>query len=197
MRENDKFLKKIKFFTLVILIIVSNNLFARDTISMLLDYNKNLKNNKVSFIQTDGETVEEGDIYIGFDRVKIEYKKPNKISIILSSNKGMYVNHELKEVQYFNTNKSFIKVFFKTLIGDGFYKDSNLDIFNDSIVVKNNFFANDIFYKTEIIYENNPIKLRKIKILESNNLLELGFYNFNTREDISKKIFSLINPYLN
>lgn len=196
MQVRDRFLKKIKLFTIVILIFVSNNLLAKDTELKLLDYNKNLKNNKVSFIQTDGKTIEEGEMYIGFNRVKIDYKKPNKVSIVLSSNKSMYVNHELREVQYFNTNKSFIKVFFKTLIGDGFYKNSKLEIFKDSIVVKNNFSVDDISYKTELIYENNPIKLRKIKVLEEGNLFEIGFYNFNNTEVISKKFFSLINPYL-
>ena len=55
----------------------------------------------------------------------------------------------------------------------------------------------DIYYQITILYENNPIKIRKVKILEDNQNLEISFFDHNNLEIYDKKFFSMINPYLN
>ena len=197
MQAKDRFLKRASYIFLIFIFFSSANIFANDTKLKLLNYNNNLKNSSVLFIQTDGETIEEGIIYIGSKRIKIDYTKPQNLTIVLSQKKSMYVNHELKETQFFNTNKSFVKIFFKILTGENFYENSELSINNDSIVVKNNFEIDDNFYKTQIIYENEPIKLRKIKVLENEKGFEIGFFNHNSIEIFNNNFFALINPYLN
>ena len=197
MQEKDKYLKKINYIILVIILIVSNNLFATNIKSKLLDYNYKLKNSSALFIQTNGKTVEEGIIYVGSERVKIDYKKPTKISIIISEKKSMYVNHALKETQFFDTNKTFIQVFFKILTGKDIYEDSNFEITESKIVISNDFKINKKSYKTKIIYENKPIKIRKIEVEEAEGGFEIGFFNHNNFEAASNKEFLLINPYLN
>lgn len=196
MLEKDKCLKKISCITLICFFFISDNLFSKNIDSELLSYNNNLKNSSFLFIQTDGKTVEEGIIYIGSERIRVEYKKPQKTTIVLSKKRGMYINHELMEVEYFDTNKSFIKIFFKILIGENFYKKNDLIVLKDSIVIKNNFEIKDKIYKVEIIYENKPIKIRKVKVLEKEEGLELGFFSHNSINPTNID-FSLINPYLN
>ena len=113
MQEKDKFLKKTSKVIIIFILFISGPLFAENTKLQLLNYNNSLKNSSALFIQTDGKTIEEGIIYIGSERVKMDYKKPKKITIVLSEKKGMYVDHELKETQYFNTHKSFVNIFFE------------------------------------------------------------------------------------
>ena len=197
MQEKDKFLKKISKVIVIFILFISDSLFAENTKLQLLNYNNSLKNSSALFIQTDGKTIEEGIIYIGSERVKMDYKKPKKITIVLSEKKGMYVDHELKETQYFNTHKSFVNIFFKILTSKDFYKNSKLNFTDNSITIRDDFETNKKSYKTKIIYENKPIKLRKIEVKENGGGFEIGFYNHNDLKDTKKEFFSLINPYIN
>ena len=45
--------------------------------------------------------------------------------------------------------------------------------------------------------ENEPIKIRKIIILEDGQNLEISFFDHNSLESFDKKFFSMIDPYLN
>ena len=197
MQVKGRFLEKFKKLLFLILIFFTSNTVIADSVKLeLLNYNEGLKSSSAFFIQTDGETLEEGIVYIGSKRIKIEYNKPQKITIVLSEKKGMYINHELKETQYFNTHKSFVKIFFKILTGEDFFEDSDIKILNSSIIIKNNFDINDTLYTTKVIYENDPIKLRKIKVKENDWGFEIGFFNHNNLETLNKDFFSLINPYI-
>ena len=186
-----------KLFFLITVFLISKTVIADNTKTRLLDYNKSLDNSSALFIQSDGENMQEGIIYIGSKRIKVEYINPQKITIVISKNRGMYVNYELMETEYFNTNKSLVKIFYKIFMGDNFFKNSSLEVLSSNILIKDSFEIDDNFYKIEIIYENNPLKIRKVKVKENNQTLEIGFYNHNKSEKISKDFFSLINPFLN
>lgn len=187
----------IKLFFLIIVFLISKTVFADNTKTRLLNYNKSLDNSSALFIQSDGENMQEGIIYIGSKRIRVEYINPQKITIVISKNRGMYVNYELMETEYFNTNKSLVKIFYKIFMGDNFFKNSSLEVLSSNILIKDSFEIDDNVYKIEIIYENNPLKIRKVKVKENNQTLEIGFYNHNKSEQISKDFFSLINPFLN
>ena len=113
----------------------------------------------------------------------------------MSEKKGVYINHNLKESQYFSTNKSFIKIFFKILKGQKFAE--KIKVKENSIQINDSFVLDDIYYQITIMYENNPIKIRKIIILEDNQNLEISFFDHNNLEVYDKKFFSMIDPYLN
>ena len=197
MLEKDKYLEKINYLIFFILIIFCQSLFGETVKSEILRYNNSLKNSSAHFIQsnTENESLEEGIIYFGNDRIKINYTDPSKLTLILSKKKGMYTNHELQESQYFNTNKSYIKFFFKILNGNNFLKKPKIT--KNFIEIIDSFNLNESFYNIKIIYENDPIKLRKIIILENNQKIEMGFFNHKNIEDLEKKFFSMIDPYLN
>ena len=180
MLEKDKYLEKINYLIFLVIILFSQGLIAETLKLKIIKYNNDLKNSSALFLQNDGDSLEEGIIYFGIDRIKIDYTKPIKLTLILSEKKGIYTNHELRESQYFNTNKSYIKVFFKILKGDNFLdKPKMLENF---VELNHDFSLNNNIYKIKIIYEYDPIKLRKIIILENNQKIEMGFYNHNNLE---------------
>ena len=195
MLEKDKFLEKISYSIFLTLIFFSQVLVAETTKLRILNYNANLINSSALFIQNDGIEIQEGKIFFGSDRIKIDYKYPQNLTLILSEKKGVYINHKLKESQYFNTNKSFIKFFFKLLKNNKFTEKPKLE--NNSIKINDSFVLNDKYYQITILYEDKPIKIRKIMILEDNQNLEISFFDHKNLEVFDKKFFSMIDPYLN
>jgi len=195
MLEKDKFLEKTSCLIFLILIFFPSILVGETTISKILNYNANLVNSSAQFIQNDGTEIQEGKIYFGSDRIKINYKYPLNLTLILSERKGVYINHKIKESEYFNTNKSFIKFFFKLLKNNKFQEKPKVEY--NYIKIYDNFILNDVYYQITILYENNPIKIRKIIILEDNQNIEISFFNHNNLEFFDKKFFSMIDPYLN
>ena len=197
MLEKGRFLEKFnKIFFLFFIFFITEKAFADDLKSKIIDYNNNLKNSSALFIQTDGKTIEEGIVYIGLERIKVEYRSPQKITIVLSKKRGMYVNHELQETQYFNTKKSVVGIFFKILTGDDFFINSKITEFKDTITINKSFKINDTDYGVEIVYENEPIQLRKIKFKENDQNFEIGLFNYSNFENTEKGFYSLINPYI-
>ena len=196
MLEKDKCLKKINLLVIFLIICFSKNLVAENISAKLINYNKSLKNSSALFIQTNGESVEEGVIYFGDERIKIDYIKPTKLTLILSEKKGVYINHELKESQYFNTNKSYVRVFFKIFNKNKFTDKSNITVSENTIQISESVDLDNNFYNIKIMYENDPIKLRKIKVLNGGEMLDLGFFNFNIEKKFRKNFFSMVDPYL-
>ena len=194
MQEKDRFLEKTSYLIFLICVFFSQSLIAETTISKIVNYNANLVNSSALFIQNDGIEIQEGEIYFGLDRIKMNYKYPQNLTLILSERKGVYINHNLKESQYFNTNKSFIKFFFKLLKGSEFAKKPEIE--DGFIKINDSFVLEDNYYQITILYENKPIKIRKIIILEDNHNLEISFFDHNSLEFFDKKFFSMVDPYL-
>ena len=195
MLAKDKYLEKINYLILIVIVVFSQNLIADTVKSKILKYNNNLHNTSAVFIQNDEESLEEGIIYFGVSRIKLDYIKPQRLTIILSERKGIYINHNLKESQFFNTKKSYIRIFFKFLKGKDFSEKINIS--KNFIELSDNFILNKNQYKIKIVYENKPIKLRKIEILENNKKTEIGFSNHNNLKVFEKNFFSMVDPYLN
>jgi len=195
MLEKDRFLEKTSYLVFLFLFLFSPILVAETTISKILNYNSNLINSSALFIQSDGIEIQEGEIYFGSDRIKIDYKYPQNLTLILSEKKGVYINHNLRDSQYFNTNKSFVKFFFKLLKGKEFAEKPKVQ--EGFIKINDSFILDNVFYQITILYENKPIKIRKLVLLDDNQNLEISFFDHNSLEDFDKNFFSMINPYLN
>ena len=46
------------------------------------------------------------------------------------------------------------------------------------------------------MFQNHPLKLRKVVILENNKKTELSFFNHNNIESYEREFFSMADPYL-
>ena len=68
---------------------------------------------------------------------------------------------------------------------------------NDFIEVIEEIIINEMIYNIKIVYENNPIKIRKIEILSNDEKIEFGLFNHKIREAFRENFFSMINPYQN
>jgi len=194
MLGKDKFLEKISYLIFLIFIFFSKVLVAETITSKIINYNTNLINSSALFIQNDGIEIQEGEIYFGSDRIKMDYKHPINLTLILSERKGVYINHNLKESQYFNTDKSFIKFFFKFLKNNEFVNKPKVE--KNFIKINDGFILDDIYYQITILYENKPIKIRKIIIFEDNQNIEISFFDHKNLGVFDKKFFSMVDPYL-
>tara|TARA_B100001059_G_scaffold74235_1_gene71838 strand:- start:1375 stop:1959 length:585 start_codon:yes stop_codon:yes gene_type:complete len=194
MRAKDKFFEKTKL--IVLILCFSQNLNAGNLYEKIFNYNDELKNSSANFIQTSINNIEEGIIFFGDERIKINYNKPKKLTIILSDKKGVYINHELKESQFFITKKSYIKIFFDIFQKKNHLKKMSLKEAVDQIVIVEEVYIEGVLYTIKLIYENDPIKLRRLEIISDNEKIQMGFFNHNKENIFDKKFFSMIDPYL-
>ena len=95
------------------------------------------------------------------------------------------------------SDKDYAKEFF---YGYQYFKNTehNVDIveFKETITITNNFNFDDVYFKTNIIYESEPLKLRKIKFREDDRNIEIGFFDHKNFEEKKTRFFALINPYI-
>ena len=196
MLEKDRYLKRINFFITFLIIFFSSELSAEDQILKLIDYNQSLKKSSALIIQTSEGLLSEGTIFFGKERIRVDYLSPNKITIILSEKKGVYINHALQETQFFNTKKSYVKFFFSLLNNKEFINESKISILKDTIKIKSVLEIDEILYNISIFYENEPIKLRKIEITNDENIITIGFFDHIINRQYDNGFFSMIDPYL-
>ena len=118
-QEKEVSLKKVNNFILgcVYLIYIffsfSVNALENENINKkITNYLNNIKEFSSGFIQSNGQTIEEGELYLKNNRLKIQYTNPSNIIIIVAENKAMYFNQDLEEVQYFNPHKSIANILF-------------------------------------------------------------------------------------
>ena len=197
MLAKDKFLEKISLILLIANLFFSHNLFAENISEKLISYNDKLKNSSALFIQTNQNNIQEGIIFFGNKRIKINYLKPQKLTLILSENKGVYINHELKESQFFNTKKSYIKIFFDIFHSKKYTEKIKIESYQNKIEIIEKINLDNIIYNIKIIYENEPIKLRKLEIINDDETIRMGFFEHNLEQVFDKSFFSMIDPYLN
>jgi len=197
MQAKDKFLEKINLIILFISLCFSHTLNAEDIYEKIFSYNDQLKNSSVNFIQTNHNEIQEGVIYFGDERIKIIYTKPQKITIIFSEKKGIYINHELEESQFFATKNSYIKFLFDIFHKKKYLKELTLKNSNYKIEIGEKIKLDNDLYKVKIEYENEPIKLRRLEIIGKNEKTQMGFFDHKIEQNFNNKIFSMIDPYLN
>ena len=197
MRAKDKFLEKINLIILILGLCVYHNLYAENIYEKIFNYNNALKNSSASFIQTNTNEVQEGVIFFGDKRIKIVYKNPKKLTIILSEKKGIYINHELEESYFFATKNSYIRFFFDVFHKKKYLENLPIKESDHTIEIIEKIKLDDILYNIKLIYENKPMNLRRLEILENDEKTQMGFFNLSFEKSFEKKFFSMIDPYLN
>ena len=194
MRVRDKFLEKIKL--IIIILCFTQNLNAENLYEKIFNYNDELKNSSANFIQTNTNHVQEGTIFFGDERIKINYNNPEKLTIILSDKKGVYINHQLQESEFFITKKSYIKIFFDIFQKKHHLKNMFIKVMDDQIVIGEETYLDDTLYNIRLVYENDPIKLRLLEIISNDEKMQMGFFNHNKENVFDRSFFSMIDPYL-
>ena len=136
MQEKDRFLKKqinLFFFSILFFIILYCKNTTGDEISSKVgSYIKDLNFFSSKFIQSNGNSLEEGYIYIKDTKIRLDYLYPNR-TLIISKKKGVYINHDLKEENFFSTEKNIVSLFYDIFLDYNFlttfaFKENNEEI---------------------------------------------------------------------
>ena len=160
------------------------------------NYFLSLENFSAQFIQTDGVSLEEGSLYIGENRLRVEYNKPSKILLIMDENKAMYHNYDLEETEFFNPENTSAWIFLEIFKNEDFFNDMNKTKNNNTITFFKKITVSDVVYNLEIYFEDLPLVLRKIKLKYNDEYLEISLSNHDFNAVFNKKFFKMINPEL-
>jgi len=201
MLVKDKFLKKnnlIFFLKIFLLVFFTKHLFANsaDKKDILINYMQNIKNFSANFIQSDGQSIEEGMIYIGKNRIRVDYLSPSKITIVMDEKKAMYVNYDLREVEYFDPQNSIAGVFINIFKNNFFLEGADIDIKNKIILLKKEGIIDNDTFTLLILFEKNPDILRKINLQYNNHYNSVMISNHNFNAIFDKKFFTMVNPFI-
>ena len=199
MRVKDMSLKNEKYFFtffIIIFFLFSNKVFSNnDDKIKTLNYLSSLKYFSASFLQDDGESLSEGRVYIGENRVRAEYFSPVKILIILDENKAMYYNYELDEDEFFNPKNTNAWFFYDVFRNPLFFEDALIKIKNNELRLEKKGVDNGgENFKIKVYFEKNPLALRGIDVLINDEFLKLSIYNHSYNEEFNSEFFKLINP---
>ncbi len=163
----------------------------------VLNYLNELENFSASFIQTDGENLSEGKVYIGEKRIRAEYYSPTKILIILDKDRAMYYDYELEEDEFFNPKNTNAWFFYDVFRNPIFFEDSLIAVKKNELKIEKvgeNKEGGQFLIR--IYFEKNPLILRAIEVVINNESVKLSIYNHNHNEEYDEEFFKLISPKL-
>ena len=205
MQEKEVFYKKMnkKYFIYILFITI---VFLRATNAteseqfyrtMAFEYLNNIEELESSFLQIQNNDIKKGKFYIKNGRLRVDYDDSAKITFIIKKNNAMYYNQDLQEVQYFNPKKNNTKIFFDLFNDREFLNDAKISINNKMF-----YFAKELTIANEkniikIFFEEYPINIRKLEIINNNGLTAFYINNTNFNPNLNDKIFSLANPLIN
>ena len=193
------FLKNNKYLNYLCIIVFLNFSYGveANTKIKILDYLNSLQYFSASFIQNDNETLSQGVVYIGEERVRAEYLSPSKILIVLDEDKAMYYNYELEEDEFFNPKNTNAWFFYDIFRNPNFFEDSEIKLKNNEIILEKSGFNNEqAKYLISVYFENNPVILRKIEVYVNDEFLQISIFNHTFNENFDKDFFKLISPRL-
>jgi len=197
MQEKDMYSKKYNVllcFFILTFFLTKNVISSEKNHLKISNYLYEIKNFTVSFIQEDGGSLSEGKIFIGENRLRVEYQTPSKILIILDKDKAMYYNFELDEDEFFDPQNTSAWFFFDIFKNKHFLNDAILQSKNKNILIQKQGELNGGIYNLEIDFENNPLVLRKIRLDTADTYLKLSFFDHVYNQEFSDDFFKLINP---
>ena len=196
MQVKDMLLKKIKFIYLIIFINTLNFAVSAEEnkTQFITSYLKDLRYFSASFIQNDNQTLSEGKIFIGKNRIRVEYSLPTKILIILDKDKAMYYNYELDEDEFFNPKDTSAWFFYDIFNNPDFFNSAKLNEIDNNVIIEKIGNSEIGSFEIKVFFENHPLILRMVKLYLENEYIELSFFNHKYNETFNKSFFKLINP---
>ena len=195
----DKYLKKqikLKVLSLLFLVLLfSKNVAGEELNSKIIKYLQGLKSFSSNFVQSDGRHLEEGHIYIKDGIIRLDYTNPER-TLKISNEKGVYINHELKEEEFFSTKKNIIKIFYDIFLKNSFLSSLTPKENNNAIVFEKIIQLESSKVNLTIFFETNPLILRKIISKTEGDLITISFYAHNYNAAFEESFFSFVPIYL-
>ena len=199
MLEKDKFLKKqinlLFVLTLFGVIFFSKNLIGQEINFKIKNYIKNLGQFSSRFVQSNGEGVDEGYIYIYENRLRIDYIKPDR-TLKISEKKGVYINHELREEEFFSTKNNIVRVFYDIFLNDNFFISTEFEKEKGEIIFRKQVNSGSEIIRLIVYFEINPLVLRKITAETESDIISISFNEHKYNNVFEKDFFSFLPIYL-
>ena len=199
MLAKDKFLKtqtNLLLFTILFFIILfSKNTIGEPIDSKVANYIKNLNYFSSKFIQSNGASLEEGSIYIKDAKIRLDYFYPNR-TLIISKKKGVYINHELKEENFFSTEKNTVRLFYDIFLDYNFFSSFVFKENNKEIIFEKKIIIDSKITNLKIFFENSPLLLRKIIVKTENEIISISFSEHSYNNAFDEGLFSFVPIYL-
>ena len=199
MPEKDRFLKKqinfLLFGILFFIILFSKNTIGEEIKYKVANYVKNLNSFSSKFIQSNGSSLEEGNIYIKDAKIRLDYFYPDR-SLIVSKKKGVYINHELKEESFFSTDSNVIKLFYDVFLDYNFFSSLTFKENNREVIFEKTILVDSKNTNLKIYFENKPLLLRKIIAKTENEIISISFSEHNYNGVFEESLFSFVPIYL-
>jgi len=193
--RNEKYLLLI--FVIVFYFFASKAYPASEDKAEALNYLSSLSDFSASFLQSDGENLSEGKVYIGKKRVRAEYFLPTKILIILAEDKAMYYDYTLEEDEFFNPKNTNAWFFYDIFRNPYFFEDGKIKVKDNVLLLEKKGIDNEEKnFVIRVLFETQPLILRGIEVEISDDILKLSIYNHSYSEVFDKNFFKLINPNL-
>ena len=180
---------------LFFIILFSNSVVATELNSDIIKYLQGLSSFSSNFIQSDGTHLEQGYIYIKDDKIRLDYTNPDR-TLKVSKEKGVYINHELKEEEFFSTKKNITKVFYDIFFKNNFLSSLTPKESSNEIVFEKTIQLESTNVNLKIFFESKPILLRKIISKTENDLISISFYDHDYNKVFEENFFSFVPIYL-
>ena len=182
----------------ILIILLPINLYSDDQliVRQISKHLETLQEFDCNFIQLNPDgSVAEGNLIYSKNRIRINYSTPYKITFIAKRNKAMYFNEDLMEVEYFNPKKTILNVFESIFNLTEMPKDSYEINSQDKIVeVFLKEIETDEIKDFSILFENNPMTLKKIQWNTENGRSKFTIFNLNKNIVVDQKTFSMVSP---
>ena len=199
MPAKDRFLKKqinfLLFGILFFIILFSKNTIGEEIKYKVANYVKNLNSFSSKFIQSNGSSLEEGNIYIKDAKIRLDYFYPDR-SLIVSKKKGVYINHELKEESFFSTDSNIVKLFYDVFLDYNFFSSLTFKENNREVIFEKTILVDSKNTNLKIYFENKPLLLRKIIAKTENEIISISFSEHNYNGVFEESLFSFVPIYL-
>ena len=201
MQVKDMFLKNKKYLLLLLGIVfyffALKAYSASEDKEEALNYLSSLSDFSASFLQSDGESLSEGKVYIGKKRVRAEYFLPTKILIILAEDKAMYYDYALEEDEFFNPKNTNAWFFYDIFRNPYFFEDGKIEVKDNELLLEKKGIDNEEKnFVIRVLFETQPLVLRGIEVEINDDILKMSIYNHSYSEVFDKNFFKLINPNL-
>ena len=199
MRVKDRFLKKqnniFLFAIFFCLAVFSNNSNSNEIAFKIENYIKKLDFFSSKFIQSNGMSLEEGDIFINNKKIRLDYFKPHR-TLIISKKKGVYINHELKEESFFSNESNIVHLFYDIFLDNNFYLSMKQKEVNGGVIFEKDLDIDSVKSNIKILFENNPLLLRKIIISNESEKITVSFSGHKYNNTFDDNLFSFVPMYL-
>ena len=179
----------------ILVILFSKGLVGKELSSKISAYLQELNSFSSSFIQSNGMDLEQGQIYIKDDMIRLDYASPDR-TLKIKKEKGVYINHELREEEFFSTKNNILKIFYDIFLNKNFFSSLTPNEQNKEIIFEKMIESDTAKFHLKIFFEDSPFLLRKIISKTENDLISISFYDHNYNKVFEEDFFSFVPIYL-